>query len=48
VAVTKKADELRSQRDKQLADYQASKTSNLLLPGLTKAIRRMIRAMFRG
>lgn len=45
VAIVQEAERLRYQRDKQLADYQAGKTANLLLPGLVKAIRRMLQAL---
>jgi hypothetical protein len=45
VAVVKKAEELRFQRDKGNADYLAAKTGNAILPGLVKTIRRMIRAL---
>jgi hypothetical protein len=45
VAVVQKAEELRAQRDKGNADYLSAKTANLLLPGLTKNIRRMIQAL---
>lgn len=48
VAVIQEAERLRAQRDKQLADYQSVKTANALLPGLVKAIRRMLKALGGG
>lgn len=45
VAVIQEAERLRAQRDRNAADYQAAKTANALLPGLVKAIRRMLQAL---
>lgn len=48
VAVVSEAERMRAQRDKHVADYAAVKTANALLPGLAKAISRMLRNLFRG
>lgn len=48
VAVISEAEQLRAKRDKHFADYAAAKTANSLLPGLVKAIKRMLGQLFRG
>lgn len=48
VAVVAEADRLRADQAKALADYTAAKTANLLLPGLVKALSRLVKRLFSG